>query len=804
MAVCAFAAALLTNFLHALPYNESTEQEAQIHMLDKRKVQRHRVSDGTRVRRVGLSFLYFMAAAALACADVAGVGAPFGVAFAAAACRTGHGFGAVLGTFAGYLLSHPGVEGVQYAGASLIVLTAATVFSGVGVSSARWFFPVSAAGAVGVTGCLFLLGDGIWWETLALFGCQLALTVGAAYFYEAALDGARGRPQVIRFGGTLVLAATLLMAAYPVQVAELIRPSRIAALLLVMGVGYLGGFSYGAAAGVGIGIAMDAVGGAGLYYAGVYAIAGMLAGFFSRSGRVVFATVFVLTHAAVNLFGGQDVYLSGLYECFVASVCFVLIPDRTWRVVQDRFLPPNPEPTDYAARVCRLANRYASAMSEAFSEMYRAVAGGGSRHKEDNDLGPVFDRTADRVCRRCSARESCWERDKLSTLRTLDAISGPLLRTGHVVVSDFPGHFAAQCLRFSDFILAINEGMDALYQRRQSQRKNDAGRRLIAQQYAGVTGILRQVGESMSAGPEALPARERELRTYAEAFGRVRTAAAWKDRRGRLHFEVAGECTPRILKNKEGFLSGLSALMNARLTGPESAHGPGGTSLLFREQEPYYITVGVGTRTREGQKVSGDCIRYFTTEEGIACIILSDGMGSGEEAREESESTVRMAERFLRAGISAADSVRTIGPALKLRTQGKKFVTLDVCTIDLFTGTADSVKCGAAPSFVRAVDGDGTVCVRRILASTLPAGLDDSGEMDVTQFHMGEGDALVLLSDGIVDADGAGGGWVEEMLSASMHLSARELAARIVLEGAARGAPDDMSTAVVYINRRRD
>lgn len=778
------------------------EQEAQIHMLDKRNTQRQRGRSGTQVRRTGMPFLYFAAAAILACADVTGVGSPFGVAFAAAACRTGHGFSAVIGTFVGYLLSHPGAEGVEYAGAALIVLTASTVFSGAGIVASRWFFPVCSAAACGATGCIFLIGNGFDWQSGVLFACRMILAGGAAYFYEAAIDTARGRMQVIRFGGMLVLAATVLMAAYPFQVVDLVSPARIAALLIVMGVGYMGGFSYGAASGVGLGIAMDAAGGAGLYYAAIYAISSMIAGFFSRSGRIVFAVAFVLTHAAANLLGGQADYLSGIYECFVASVCFVLIPDRSWRTIQDRLLPPNPEPTDYAARVCRLANQYASAASDAFSEMYHALAGGGNRHKEDNDLGAVFDRTADRVCRRCSARETCWERDKLSTLRTLDSISGALLRTGHVNANDFPGHFAAQCLRFSDFVLAVNEGMDAMYQRRQTQRKNEAGRKLIAQQYAGVTGILKQVGESMSAGPEALPARERELRTYAEAFGRVRTAAAWKDRRGRLHFELSGECVTRIARNREGFLSGLSALMGTRLIGPETVHGPGGSSLLFREREPYAITVGVGTRTREGQMVSGDCIRYFTTEEGIACIVLSDGMGSGEQAKEESESTVRMAERFLRAGISAADCVRTIGPALKLRTQGKQFVTLDISTIDLFTGTAEAVKCGAAPSFVRAVDGDGTVKVRRIVSSTLPAGLEESGDMDVTQFQMGDNDALLLLSDGIVDADGSNAGWVEELLAESMHLSARELAARLVLEGSARGAPDDMSAAVVYLNKR--
>lgn len=665
-------------------------------------------------------------------------------------------------------------------------------------------FPAMSALSVAATGAIFVFADGFKWENMLLFACRIVLAGGAAYFYEAALDTMRGRPQVVRFGGMLVLVATLLMAAYPFSVADLVCPARIAALFVVMAMSYMGGFSYGAACGVGIGVAMDAAGGAGLYYAGVYAVSGMAAGFFLRGGRIVFATAFVLTHAAVHLLGGEAAYLSGIYECFVASVCFVLLPEDLWEEWKERLIPTDPKPTDYAARISRVANQYASVTSEAFSEMYQALANNGKAHKEESDLGAVFDRTADRVCRRCSARETCWERDKLSTLRTLDAISGPLLRSGHITTSDFPGRFAAQCLRFSDFVLAVNEGMDALFQRRQTQKKNEAGRKLIAQQYAGVTGILKQVGESMSSGTEILPAQEKELRTYAEAFGRVRTVAAWKDRRGRLHLELTGECVSRILRNQEGFASGLGALMNVSLAKPETQYEASGIRLVFREQEPYYITVGIGTRTREGQQVSGDCIRYFTTEEGTACVILSDGMGSGEEAREESESTVRMAERFLRAGISAADCVRTIGPALKLRTQGKKFVTLDIGTIDLFTGETVSVKCGAAPSFVRAVDGDGSVRVRRILSSTLPAGLEEAGDMDVTQFRMGGQDALVLLSDGIVDADGSNAGWVEDLLSDSLRLSARELAARIVLEGSARGAPDDMSAAVVYLGRRKE
>lgn len=91
-----------------------------------------------QTRKRGVSALYVIGAALLSCAHITGVGAPFGVAFAAAACRAGYGFGAVLGTFAGYLLSMQGAEGVPYAGAALMTLAAATIFFGTRLLSARW------------------------------------------------------------------------------------------------------------------------------------------------------------------------------------------------------------------------------------------------------------------------------------------------------------------------------------------------------------------------------------------------------------------------------------------------------------------------------------------------------------------------------------------------------------------------------------------------------------------------------------------------------------------------------------------
>ena len=260
-------------------------------MPEKQKQKRQIVS-GERKQRSARAVCHFAMAAVLSTATVLQNCSPFGIAYAAACCSFGNGFSAVLGTFCGYLLAHPGAEGVRYAGAALIVMTAATVFSGTGMVENKWFLPMSAAVADCVTGFLFVTGANFSLEAVLYFAAELAMAFAMTYFYMAAYSK-RIYAQTMRFGGIMTLAASLLIAGYPILLWDLFSPARIAAAFLVMGVSYLGGFAYGAAQGAGMGIAMDAAGAEGWLYAGIYAFAGMTAGFFTRSGRVMFSAVFL-------------------------------------------------------------------------------------------------------------------------------------------------------------------------------------------------------------------------------------------------------------------------------------------------------------------------------------------------------------------------------------------------------------------------------------------------------------------------------------------------------------------------------
>lgn len=177
-------------------------------------------------------------------------------------------------------------------------------------------------------------------------------------------------------------------------------------------------------------------------------------------------------------------------------------------------------------------------------------------------------------------------------------------------------------------------------------------------------------------------------------------------------------------------------------------------------------------------------------------MLLADGMGSGAAAAQDSRSILSLMERFLRAGIPAADALRTIAPAFRLRSDGTRGVTLDALTLDLFTGKGECLKCGAAPSFLRT-----SGAVTRLSGGNLPVGLSDDPAADQSvPLRMDHGDVFVLVSDGI--CDGTDDEWLRHLLHDRVSDTPKELAAKIVVSAAERGVNDDLTAVVVRLERR--
>lgn len=197
-------------------------------------------------------------------------------------------------------------------------------------------------------------------------------------------------------------------------------------------------------------------------------------------------------------------------------------------------------------------------------------------------------------------------------------------------------------------------------------------------------------------------------------------------------------------------------------------------------------------RPKAGESVSGDTVSTFRTEDGKVFLLLSDGMGCGEEARRESAMTVRLLEQFLRSGIEPPTALKTLNTALTLHSdESGSFTTIDLMALSVRSGTASFYKYGAAPSYIKHGSG-----IRRITGSVLPAGLTGSERVpDATTLCLKPGDFAVLVSDGFVDS--ADDAWLQAMLVQWDGISVSALTSALMDASIRRSGRSDDSSLLV-------
>lgn len=741
----------------------------------------------------------FVLCAVLAQGTILGGYMPFGLAMTAALMARGAGLSALGGLVCGVMLRGDGFHGGIYAAAALLVLCVMSVCAGLRVMSERWFAPGVATFASAACTFVFLpLGAELTAPAVLTFLLVQGITFGVCWMYGAAFAPPRDENDWRRPVTLLVLTATVLLSLSGINLFGVFAPARAGALLLVLAAAYLGGPAAGAAAGVAFGAAMDLNIGYGALFTCCYGLCALVAGLFHDSGRGWFSVCALGGGLCAAMLGVEHpLFIPLIAELFCAVLMFAALPPFVWEAIRRSLLPDTLMGEAASQRVRRLAGTCATEAAQAFYELYLAMLHGVSEGKAagDRNIRAVFDYASDHVCKNCMLCTQCWQRDYVSTLAALNDVTQPMLQRGRAEMSDFPYHFAARCARLPELMRAINSALFALRERESLRRQQEENQSLLARQYAGITDILRQLGAEVTQDETAQPLMERQVRRYAAAFGWIDRVCAVRDSQGRLTVELYGEGIDDIMKQGDGFSAGLSALLGVTLTAPEKKKGSQGIHVEMHERAPYRAVVGIGRQQKEGALVSGDNACYFLTDTGTACLLLSDGMGSGAAASRDSRMLITSLERFLRAGISVGDALHAVSPALRLRSDGMRFTTLDAFTLDLFSGRAENLKCGAAPTYMR-LNGRWTI----LPGTALPIGLAEEDELgDAVPLQMNDGDIVVLLSDGVTD--GTDDKWVRQLLIAHAGDSPKEIAAQLVNEAKGRGHDDDRTVMVMKIEK---
>lgn len=175
--------------------------------------------------------------------------------------------------------------------------------------------------------------------------------------------------------------------------------------------------------------------------------------------------------------------------------------------------------------------------------------------------------------------------------------------------------------------------------------------------------------------------------------------------------------------------------------------GKEAVEIIYEEEPVFHAVHGVARLTKDGAEVSGDSFSFLEKEDGELVLSLSDGMGFGERACKESEMVVDLLERFVEAGFTKDTAIKMLNSAMVIHGEDDQYSTVDISSIDLYTGETSFYKIGASATFIRHKDGS----VECLLSTSLPVGVRFEIEIEQAQKQLSDGDFLVMITDGVLE-----------------------------------------------------
>ena len=164
-------------------------------------------------------------------------------------------------------------------------------------------------------------------------------------------------------------------------------------------------------------------------------------------------------------------------------------------------------------------------------------------------------------------------------------------------------------------------------------------------------------------------------------------------------------------------------------------------------EDKYILDIGQSIAIKDGMPVSGDCMLQTKLKDGKYLIAISDGMGSGPEAKKSSQIVISMLKRLLNSGFERETSVDLINSSL-LNISEDVFATLDIAIVDLYMGNVEFIKNGACPTYIK-----NNRKIQIIKSLTLPTGVVKDATADVFDKDIESNDIILMCSDGILDSN---------------------------------------------------
>ncbi|NMB32821.1 MAG: stage II sporulation protein E [Clostridium sp.] len=582
-------------------------------------------------------------------------------------------------------------------------------------------------------------------------------------------------------------------------------------ILVILLMGFRAGSAIGAAVGVIVGLVVSLSNPASYMVIGSYALCGLLAGVFKSLGRVGAALGFIVGNAMLTFYiNGSTEMLIYTREMTAAAMIFIIIPDGVIENILGRFSLVSKaveSKQGHGIRIKELTVDRLNNFARAFQELSRTFEEiSQTKVVTDNqDISSLFDRVADKVCKDCSLCLHCWDRNFYSTYQVMFRIVETLEKKGWIEECDIPSYFIERCERTGEFIKQVNNIYELFKVDMVWKNRVGESRGLISQQLDGLSNAISNLAIEVDSDIEFMGEMEEKLYAELKNSGiKTEDIIVYQNKWGKLEANITHRGCTGTYKCLNLIEKAASSILGRKMIRDRNEcmheHKSDRCVLKLVEKEAHSVTTGIARISKNENQVSGDNHTFMNIGDGKYILALSDGMGTGKRAFDQSRTAIGLLEQFMETGFEREVAIKLINSILLLKSDEDSFATIDLCAIDLYDGGVEFVKIGAVQSFIKREQK-----VEVIKTVSLPVGILSDVETQLVCRNIDNGDFIIMVTDGVLDSfnkEGDGEETLAEFIGGIESINPQVIADSILKEAhtKCKGEPiDDMTVLTAKV-----
>lgn len=359
----------------------------------------------------------------------------------------------------------------------------------------------------------------------------------------------------------------------------------------------------------------------------------------------------------------------------------------------------------------------------------------------------IYTTLTEDICRKCPKFRECFGENRKKTMDEIVRIMGQACRKNGVEGQMASPDFRKKCIYFQPLVEEMSWLFRMIYQNHYWEKRLSEVRQVMKRQMAAQYILMRECRRMLTEGQAISGKKKRKLKMALWRQGICFLEGwEWKDENDLWDITLLVKPLPGP-KKTERVVQCLCEIYqkNIRTTQSELWLRSGKNRLTFVEEGGFQVLFGRKHCNKEGENVCGDNFSFINYNKKRAVMLLSDGMGVGERAFEESRKLIEAFESMLEAGICEEYALEILHDVLLMKHQSE-FATLDIGVISLKTGTLKLMKAGGTATFI---------ChgktVERISPETLPPGCLVNQKFELKYKKLYHGDMVIMVSDGMLD-----------------------------------------------------